>query len=1046
MFKAVPSQLDLPRMENRILEFWKENRTFQRLRDANENGTPWSFLDGPITANNPMGVHHAWGRTYKDIFQRYKSMRGHRLRYQNGYDCQGLWVEVEVEKALGFKSKQDIIDYGVGAFVQRCKERVFKYSRIQTEQSIRLGYWMDWANSYYTMSSENNYTIWLFLKQCHDHGWIYQGHDVMPWCPRCSCALSEHEIATEGYKEITHTAVFLLFPLKGRENEHLLVWTTTPWTLSSNVAAAVHPELTYIKVRDRDRILYLSKGVESILNPGYEIVDEIPGSEMVGWTYDGPFDELPPQEGVEHRVIAWEEVSETEGTGIVHIAPGCGKEDFALSREWDLSVIAPLNEYGEFLDSFAALSGQTAGGVARTVFDSLESKGILYKLEDYEHRYPVCWRCDSELVFRLVDEWFIGMDEIRPKIMDVAKRITWMPSFGLDRELDWLRNMHDWCISKKRFWGLALPIYTCPNGHFDVLGSETELRERSVEGWEQFAGHSPHRPWIDGVKIACSTCGETASRIEDVGNPWLDAGIVPYSTMGYRNRSETWKEWFPPDFITECFPGQFRNWFYSLLAMSTVLEYKEPFKVVLGYALVKDEKGQDMHKSKGNAIWFDDAAEEVGVEPMRWIFARQNPYVNLNFGYGQTGEAKRRLSTLWNSYSFFITYANVDGVTADDIPGKPADPSLLDRWIMARLSQLATVGRDSLDRFELSGFTKAAESFLDDLSNWYIRRSRRRFWKSQSDTDKASAYATLYHVLLGFCRVVAPVIPFLTEEIYQNLAPAGTVHSRGSVHLEPYPLDTPDSEDEELIAVMAMAQEMVTIGHAARNRAGIKVRQPLNEARFKGWPSSQSSLWKQVEPLVRDELNVKSITLVAADEELAAVRIKPEFPKLGPRLGGKMKLLQSALTESVEQAAAAFSSATSWSVELDGEQFDIAPDEVIVEKYSPDGWIFHEGESFQISLDVTITDQLLREGQARDLVRRIQNLRKEADLEVSDRIEVYLAAEFDLAPLLDEQGDYIRQEVLAECIELKSPPSGSQSTEFSLGDANVFVGLIRSGN
>jgi isoleucyl-tRNA synthetase len=1041
MFKPVSSKLNLIPLEHRILRFWANHGTFEKLREQNKNGPSWSFLDGPITANNPMGVHHAWGRTYKDISQRYRAMRGYHLRYQNGFDCQGLWVEVEVERELGFTSKRDIEAYGVEEFAQRCKQRVFKFSRIQTEQSIRLGYWMDWTNSYYTMSDENNYTIWLFLKRCHEHGWIYQGHDVMPWCPRCSCALSEHEIATEGYKELTHKAVYFFFPLIDKPRESLLVWTTTPWTLSSNVAAAVHPELDYIKVEKDDKILYLSEGAQSVLDGEFKVIERLKGSDMVGFTYRGPFDELAAQQDVQHSVISWDEVSETEGTGIVHIAPGCGKEDFALSAEWDLPAIAPLDEYGVFVKGFEPLTGTTAQDASSSVFQWLEERQILYKIEDYTHRYPVCWRCGAELVFRLVDEWFISMDELRPKIMEVAKRIKWMPSFGLDRELDWLRNMHDWCISKKRFWGLALPIFVCKEGHFHVVGSEDELRERAVEGWDDFEGHSPHRPWVDNVTISCPTCGEQASRIPDVGNPWLDAGIVPYSTLGYRHNVDQWQTWFPPEFITECFPGQFRNWFYCLLAMSTVLEEKEPFKVVLGHASVRDEKGEEMHKSAGNAIWFDDAAEKMGVEAMRWIFCRQNPYVNLNFGYGQGKEVLKRLSTLWNSYVFFVTYAQVDGITPDSIPEQVSAPPLLDRWITARLAQLAKHAREAMENYELSGFARAAEQFLDDLSNWYIRRSRRRFWKSQSDEDKHSAYATLYHSILTFCKLVAPILPFLTEEIYQTLAPEGSSHSRGSVHLESYPDLEPTAEDDELVELMSMAQGMVTLGHAARNKAGIKVRQPLEEAVFKGWPKRKQDAWELVEPIVRDELNLKRIRLAGSDEELAELSVKPDFARLGPKIGSKVKQLAEKLKHESHAAAAELSRGTPWRTLLGEEEMEIVPDDVVIERTSPEGWLHLIENDLEISLKTIVSDELAREGAARDIVRRLQNLRKESGLDVSDRIQVYISDSQGIETLIEEQGEYIRQEVLATKLTVGKPPKTASTTTSPFGETNVVVGL-----
>ncbi|HVH32396.1 MAG TPA: class I tRNA ligase family protein, partial [bacterium] len=612
-FRPVPSKVDFPALEREILAWWTAQDILGKYLRRNERAKErWSFLDGPITANNPMGVHHAWGRTYKDLFQRYKTMGGFRQRYQNGFDCQGLWVEVNVERDLGFRSKRDIEKFGVGPFVNLCKERVLTYAAQIGEQSVRLGMWMDWEDpallrqlaekmrldpaqrltvpgrhgpvsgtveqlvgrlgspqlggSYYTFSDENNYEIWAFLKQCWERGMVYKGHDVMPWCPRCSTGISEHEIVTEGYQEITHPGLFVRFPLKEHPQRALLVWTTTPWTLTSNVAAAVHPDLTYAVVRSHDEELVLAEGTLSVLRGDYTVVERLPGKQLVGMRYAGPFDDLPPQQGVEHRVIPWIAVGAEEGTGIVHIAPGAGAEDFALGKEHGLPVIAPIDEFGVFTDKFGWLAGQRTAEAATPIIEHLRRTGRLYKVESYTHRYPVCWRCETELVFRLVDEWFIAMDPIRQPLIAVTKRIRWIPEFGLDRELDWLRNMHDWMISKKRYWGLALPIYECKAcGDVQVIGSAEELRSRAVEGWDAFAGHSPHRPWVDAVKIRCAKCGATVSRILDVGNPWLDAGIVSFSTLNYLTDPKAWRQWYPANFITESFPGQYRNWFYSLL-------------------------------------------------------------------------------------------------------------------------------------------------------------------------------------------------------------------------------------------------------------------------------------------------------------------------------------------------------------------------------------------------------------------------------------------------------------------------------------------------
>ena len=742
MFRPVSSKPDLVAQEYEILDLWRERRTFARLRAQNAGGPRWSFLDGPITANNPMGVHHAWGRAYKDLYQRFHAMLGEEERYQNGFDCQGLWVEVNVERDLGFTSKRDIEAFGIARFVTLCKQRVLTYAARQTEQSIRLGMWMDWndpdelrrleellgtdpsrvttiegphgpvtdtvemlvgrlgmpdtGGSYFTFSNENNDLIWGFLAECHRRGWIYKGHDTMPWCARCGTGISQTEM-NEGYQDRDDPGLTVRFPLIDRPGESLLVWTTTPWTLTSNVAAAVGPTIRYVRVRQGDQVFWLGKGtLKTALTGPFEVLDEVSGSEMVGWRYAGPFDDLPavrhafaggtaddPDRPYEHRVVPWTEVGEDEGTGIVHIAPGCGAEDFQLGKALGLPVIAPLDEGGIFLDGFGPLSGRDVRDVADPIIEHLKREDRFYRLETITHRYPHCWRCGTPLVFRLVDEWFISMGplydqprasltpeqvdaSLRYQIMDVVDQIRWIPDFGYERELDWLRNMHDWMISKKRYWGLALPIYDCAAcGTVEVIGGREELHDRAVSGWEEFEGHTPHRPYVDAVRIACPTCGAAVERIKDVGNPWLDAGIVPFSTLHFREDPDYWRQWFPADFITESFPGQFRNWFYSMLAMSTVLRREPPFKTIFGYALVFAEDGRQMHKSWGNAIEFDEAADRMGVDVMRWMFAKARPEENILFGWHAADEARRELLILWNVYSFFVTYARLAGWSPD---------------------------------------------------------------------------------------------------------------------------------------------------------------------------------------------------------------------------------------------------------------------------------------------------------------------------------------------------------------------------------------------
>ncbi|MGH2809881.1 MAG: isoleucine--tRNA ligase, partial [Actinomycetota bacterium] len=911
MFDLVPPRPSLVAGEGEILQFWETENVFEKLRAQNAGKPPWSFLDGPITANGYMGVHHAWGRTYKDAFCRYFAMAGRDQRWQNGFDCQGLWVEVQVERDLGFKSKRDIEEYGIEDFVQRCKERVWKYSAIQTRQSIRLGMWMDWPNSYFTMSDENNYTIWAFLKKCHQRGFLYKGLDAMPWCPRCGTGISEQE-RKEGYKRVTDEAVYVLFPLKDSGNEHLLVWTTTPWTLAANVAAAVNPDLTYVKAKTNGKIVYLAKALQHVLgNKDVEVLDEIKGAELAGREYSGPFDELEAATPRAHRVIGWEEVSEEEGTGIVHIAPGCGKEDFDLGRENGLPVIAPIDDSGIYVQGFGFLTGKPALEVAGEIGDSLRAKGLLFSTERYEHDYPHCWRCATPLLFRSVDEWYIRMDW-RDEIKAVVDQIRWIPDYGQDLEHDWLRNMGDWMISKKRYWGLALPIYECDGcGWFDVVGGREELKERAVEGWDEFVGdpgrpNTPHRPWIDKVKIACEKCGAAASRIPDVGNPWLDAGIVAYSTTGYNTDRDYWARWVPADFVVESFPGQFRNWFYALLAMSTMMENIPPFKTLLGYALVKDERGEEMHYSKGNAIEFDVAAEKMGADVMRWMYCRHTPTQNLNFGY-QAGEHIERkvFGTLWNSYLFFCNYARLDRFDPASQPVPVEKRPLIDRWILSDLTLLAAAGRRHFEEYWIAPFVRRAEEFIDQLSNWYIRRNRQRFWnpRDESDEDKLAAYQTLYEVLVTLTKLLAPVIPFLAERMYQNLVVKGGPQGGGnlvveggphgggppSVHLCEYPAPDVALADETLTYRMSVVQQVTAAGRALREKAELRVRQPLPEIRVVVTSEEQAQAMHALNDLVADELNVKKVQVADEIGDLTSLTAKPKFGVLGPKHGKRVQ-------------------------------------------------------------------------------------------------------------------------------------------------------------
>lgn len=1042
--------------EKAVLELWDEQHTFEKLRAKTRGKPRWSFLDGPITANGFMGVHHAWGRTYKDVFQRFFAMAGHDLRWQQGFDCQGLWVEVQVERDLGFTSKRDIEQYGIENFIARCKERVYKYSDIQTRQSIRLGMWSDWPNSYFTMSDENNYTIWSFLKRCHERGLIYKGLDAMPWCPRCGTGISEQE-RKEGYKTVTDRAVYVRFPLKDRAGEHLLVWTTTPWTLAANVAAAVNPDLTYLKVRQGDDIYYLSEGCAGVLKSETkrlgkpEVLAKITGADMVGWQYSGPFDRLEAAEEAvaHHKVIEWEEVSDSSGTGIVHIAPGCGKEDFDLGKKLDLPVVMPIDEAGVYQEGFGELTGKSASDVAEEVTESLKRSGLLYKAEGYEHDYPHCWRCSTPLLFRAVDEWYIDMGW-RDEIKDNVRKIRWIPDYGEDLELDWLTNMGDWMISKKRYWGLALPIFECAGcGWFDVIGGREELKARAVGGWEEFEGdpndpNTPHRPWIDNVRIGCGKCGEPATRIPDVGNPWLDAGIVPYSTVRYNTDREYWAKWIPADFVVESFPGQFRNWFYALLTMSTMMENIPPFKTLLGYASVRDEKGEEMHYSKGNSIQFDEAADRMSADVMRWMYCRHNPTKNLNFGYSHGEQLERKVfGTWWNSYLFFCNYAILDDFDPEQALIPVADRPEIDRWIISNLQLLVDGANRHFNDYAVGPFVRQAEEFIDELSNWYIRRNRQRFWDpvGAEVTHKLAAYQTLYEVLITLAKLLAPVIPFLTERMYGNLRGPSDPES---VHLCDYPQAVPELIDEQLSFQMSVAQQVASSARALRERLELRVRQPLAQLRVASPEESQRKALERLREVILDELNVKSLTVDSSLADLTRLELKPQFKALGPKHGPDANKVAQAIRQASHEQATQIDSGQSTTLVVDGHGVEVTPEDAGVVTVTAQGWEVGLAGDIQVALDTRMTEELLREGLARDVVRHIQQLRKESGLNIEDRIETaYRTDDAQLSKAISEWNEYIRGET--QSTTLHEGTLGLEPRGVDLGKAKLSLELRKVG-
>ena len=1007
MFAPLPDKPDHDGLERAVLELWEREQTFEQLRELNREGPRFSFVDGPVTANRMvLGVHTAWGRTLKDVFQRYKALRGHHQRYQNGWDCQGLWIEVGVERELGLNSKREIEEFGLAEFARRCREVVAKSSRALVEGSVRLGQWMDWERDYFTFSDTNIEYIWRFLKVVHEREWLYLGHRSTEWCPRCGTSLSQHELTQSGvYQDRSDPSLYVRFPLLDHPGESVVIWTTTPWTLPANVAAAVKPDAEY-GLREN------GEWVAATRYPEERFVRRVLGDELVGLRYEGPFDDLGPGSEVEHRVIPWDEVSLEEGTGIVHIAPGAGQEDFELGRVHDLPVLSPVDEAGRFYDVYGWLHGLSTVEAADQIVGRLAETGRLLEAGVYLHRYPHCWRCDTPLIWRVTDDWLIAVEELRQPLLDANGTVEWTPAYMGKRMDDWLRNMGDWNISRRRYYGLPLPFYPCECGHLNVVGSRAELEERAVSGLEQL--EELRRPWIDAVPIRCEACERPVERVVEVGDVWLDAGIVPFSTLGWESSAYVeqgyatgaarglttadlpdhgyWEDWFPADWVSEM-REQIRLWFYSQLFMSVALTGRAPFRKVLGYEKMLDETGREMHSSWGNTIDAPDAFARMGADVMRWQFCSQPPDRNLLFGFGPAHEIQRRLLTLWNSVTFLVQYANVESFAPRygdlDLPDPGDDP--LDRWLVERTRQLVAESTSGYERWLTVEVIKAFETYLDDLSNWYIRCSRRRFWDGEEQ-----ALRVLWHSLVQALRVLAPMLPFLAEHLWQVLVRDAADDAPASVFLAGWP-ELPGA-DEATLAAMAEARRVVDLGRVARSTSGVKLRQPLRSLVIEGAAPPEELL-----RIVRDELRVKQTELRPVEAEL---RVKPNLPVLGPKLGKELGAVRAAL------ASGEFE-------ELAGGRFHVAghelePGEVLVERAGRDGWAVASADGVTVALDTSLNDLLLREGRVYELIHSVNTMRKEMGLALTDRISLRVPERY--ADLFEHR-EWIMAETLATSLE-----------------------------
>ncbi len=1030
---------DFVSMEHDMLKFWAKEKCFEKLVAKNKGHENFKFLDGPVTANNRLGVHHIWGRTLKDVTIKYNAMKGKDCHYQNGFDAQGMWVEVNVEKELGLNGKPEIAEYGIDKFTNKCIERVNFFAKEITDQSVRMGQWMDWDNSYFTNSDENIKAIWYFLKKCNEKGWIVKKNRPMVWCPRCGTSLSEHEMAGS-YHDVTHTAIFVKFPVLG-EDFKLMAWTTTPWTLSANVALAVNPEIEYVKVKFKEdgETIVLGKDALKVLKGDYEVLDTFKGEKLVGLKYETCFPELSEQQ-FEHRVVAWEDVDATEGCGVVHIAPGCGAEDFELGKRNDLKEICPIDEQGVMLDNCGFLAGKKTTDVVDLVVNRLRDDNKLYMAHNYTHSYPYCWRCKTDLVYKLISTWYIKVDELRPMLLKAIDEVEFQPEYAKKRMADWLNNMGDWNISRSRFYGLPLPFYICEKcGKVHIIGSLEELREKAINPEEIDKIPHLHRPWIDNVKIRCEECGEEVNRVPEVGDCWLDAGITPFSTKKYFSDPEFFKNNFPSDYVCEMVE-QLKLWFYSLLVMSVVITGKAPYKKIVTYQYVKDENGNEFHKSGGNSLQCDAVADKAGADMIRYLYAGANPTNDMRFGYPLTDEARRKVMGFWNSYVFFNTYACIDNPDLANFKPNFKELCSTDRWLLERVNRFVKLADESYAVQKSYLIVKDFENLIDEITNFYIRVNRKRFWKSDDKQDQMTAYWCLYTAIKKVSQVMAPIIPFLTDYIWQNMVREFEKDAEVSILLSDFPTAVEGVEDSDIIENTVVAREIITVAQRLRNENSIKVKQPLKTLYLILKDEEQKAVL-QFENVIKDELNIKNVVFENDYTKFNVPYLSINFKAAGAVLKGEVQKLKTVLQEvSEEDMVALVEQYNTGKVSVGG--FENLDSNIFLLNYKskPDYVISTVGDKTLV-LDITIDENLMLEGLFRELVRFAQVLRKEANFNIEDRIAMDVATESEtIKKVVETFADKIKQDVLVvELNEGVKNPDIEQETE--LGEEKLIMKL-----
>ncbi|HHV82545.1 MAG TPA: isoleucine--tRNA ligase [Tepidanaerobacter syntrophicus] len=1042
MFKKVEPTMNFVPIEEKVLDFWNKEEIFKKSIENRKDAPNYVFYEGPPTANGMPHAGHVLTRVIKDLIPRYKTMTGYRVDRKAGWDTHGLPVELEVEKQLGISGKPQIESYGVENFIKKCKESVFTYENEWRKMTERVGFWIDMDNPYVTYHNTYIESVWWALKEIWKKGLLYKGNKVVPYCPRCGTSLSSHEVA-QGYKEVEDPSVFVKFPVAGKEDTYFLVWTTTPWTLPSNAALAVKDNYTYVLVEQNGEKYILAEGRLEVLDGEYKILDRFAGKELASLKYEPIFPFFEKEKERAFYVVTADFVTLEDGTGIVHIAPAFGEDDSRIGHEYGLPTLQPVDTQGRFTEEIVPWAGIFVKDADKGIIKDLKNRNILYKVEKYKHSYPFCWRCDTPLLYYGRSSWFIETTAIKERLIEINKEINWHPEHIRDGRFgNFLENVIDWCLSRERYWGTPLNIWICDEcGSQHAVGGIQELKEMSKT---PIGDIELHKPYVDEVILKCPKCGGDMKRVPEVIDCWFDSGSMPFAQFHYPFENQYYfKTHFPADFISEAI-DQTRGWFYSLLVISTLLFDKSPYKNVLVMGHILDEQGIKMSKHKGNILDPWKVLNEQGADAMRWyLYVASPPWSPSRFYQDAVSEAQRRfLGTLWNVYSFFVLYANIDEFDPTKYSSCPENRAEIDRWLLSRINTVNKQVRQNLDDLDITDAARTLEALVDDISNWYVRRCRERYWKSGMDDDKIAAYMTLYEALVTFIKIAAPFVPFMTEEIYQNLVLTPYPDEPISIHLCDFPQVKEELIDEALEHKMELARKIVELGRAARNKGKIKNRQPLQKMMVQLRNPADKTLIEDLSDIIKDELNIKEIEYIDVAEEYFTYTVKPRFDLLGPKYGKLMSKISKELStaeplELIRKARAEGQVV----LNIDGQDITILENELDVRAQDKEGFCAEGEGGYYVVLDTTITPELMLEGIARELVSKVQNMRKEAGFAVEDKICLYCVGDDIINKAIEVHGEEIKSDTLSVAIEKIVPPADSFAKEQDINGHKANIGV-----